>query len=144
MTDFAVNAPHLHASVVLPGHVGTSIILNSAAAHEREPESMTPEQLGRVRAQLAGLGVPAEGVSDEDLRKGLQLLGETFRDAAPTTASEAAAIILAGVRGGQWRILVGDDAVAIDELVRADPEHAYDPPFFDELRARGHLGGFGL
>jgi NAD(P)-dependent dehydrogenase (short-subunit alcohol dehydrogenase family) len=144
MTDFAVNAPHLHASVVLPGHVGTSIVLNSATAHDRDPETMLPEQLDRVRQQLAGMGVPVEGVADEDLRKGLQLLGETFRDAAPTTAAEAAAIILSGVKDGRWRILVGDDAAAIDEMVRADPEHAYEPAFFDQLRARGHLGGFGL
>jgi NAD(P)-dependent dehydrogenase (short-subunit alcohol dehydrogenase family) len=143
LVDFAVNAPHLHASVVLPGHVGTSIVLNSATAHDRDPDSMTPEQLGRVRAQLAGMGVPVESVSDEDLRKGLQLLGETFRDAAPTTAAEAAAIILQGVRDGRWRILVGDDAVAIDEMVREDPEHAYEPSFFQALRDQGHLGGFG-
>jgi NAD(P)-dependent dehydrogenase (short-subunit alcohol dehydrogenase family) len=144
MTDFAVNAPHLHASVVLPGHVGTSIILNSATAHDRDPETMVPAQLDRVRQQIAGMGVPVDGVSDEDLRKGLQLLGESFRDAAPTTATEAAAIIVQGVKDGRWRILVGDDAAAIDEMVRADPEHAYEPPFFDQLRARGHLGGFGL
>jgi hypothetical protein len=30
-----------------------------------------------------------------------------------------------GVRAGKWRILVGDDAQALDEAVRADPEGAY-------------------
>jgi NAD(P)-dependent dehydrogenase (short-subunit alcohol dehydrogenase family) len=143
LCDFALNAPHLHASVVLPGHVGTSIILNSATAHDREPESMTTEQLARVRVQIAGMGLPVEGVSDEDLRKGLQMIGETFRDAAPTTAVRAAQIILDGVREGRWRILVGDDAVAIDERVRADPEHAYDLAFWQALRDDGHMGGFG-
>jgi hypothetical protein len=29
------------------------------------------------------------------------------------------------VRAGKWRILVGDDALALDEAVRADPENAY-------------------
>jgi hypothetical protein len=29
------------------------------------------------------------------------------------------------VRTGKWRILVGDDARALDEAVRADPENAY-------------------
>ena len=33
-----------------------------------------------------------------------------FRNTAPTTAAEAATIILDGVRAGQWRILVGEDA----------------------------------
>jgi hypothetical protein len=30
------------------------------------------------------------------------------------------------VRSGAWRILVGEDARLLDELVRAKPEAAYD------------------
>jgi hypothetical protein len=30
------------------------------------------------------------------------------------------------VRAGKWRILVGDDAHALDEMVRANPDGAYD------------------
>jgi NAD(P)-dependent dehydrogenase (short-subunit alcohol dehydrogenase family) len=142
MCDFKMNAPHLHASVVLPGHVGTSIVLNAAIAHGRGPESMDTEQLASVRRTLAGMGTPVDGVSDEDLRKGMQLMGENFRDAAPLTASDAAAIILRGVRENRWRILVGEDAEFVDAAVREDPEHAYDAAFFDMLRAAGHFGGF--
>jgi len=29
ITDFRVNAPHLRGSVVMPGHIGTSIVINS-------------------------------------------------------------------------------------------------------------------
>jgi hypothetical protein len=29
------------------------------------------------------------------------------------------------VKAGKWRILVGDDAHALDEAVRKDPENAY-------------------
>src|ERR1051325_175139 len=29
MTDFRLNAPHIAASVVMPGHIGTSIVINS-------------------------------------------------------------------------------------------------------------------
>jgi NAD(P)-dependent dehydrogenase (short-subunit alcohol dehydrogenase family) len=141
--DFAMNAPHLRASVVLPGHVGTSIVLNSTALmSEGQPDDA--ERLERVRKQMAGLGLDAAGVSDEDLRKGMQLLGEQFRDAAPVTAAQAATTILDGVRANKWRILVGDDAVTIDEMVREDPEGAYDEAFFDALRARGYFSGFGL
>ena len=50
---------------------------------------------------------------------------------APTSAAEAATIILDGVRRGDWRILVGEDATMIDDLVRADPENAYTPEFYD-------------
>ena len=49
-----------------------------------------------------------------------------FRDSAPMTAAEASAVILDGVRNDKWRILVGDDAVSLDQSVRADPEAAYD------------------
>ena len=34
-----------------------------------------------------------------------------------------------------WRILVGDDAVTLDEMVRADPEVVYEPAFMERLRA---------
>lgn len=144
MCDFKLNAPHLFASVVMPGHIGTSIVLNSAAAHGQDAEHLTEEDLERVRVQLATFGAPVDGVSDEDLRKGMQTFGELFRDAAPVTAAEAATIILDGVRAKRWRILVGQDAVDLDEMVRADPEGAYDQAFFEALAAKGHFGGFGV
>jgi hypothetical protein len=50
-----------------------------------------------------------------------------FRDNAPMTAAQAATVILDGVRNERWRILVGDDAQALDESVRANPENAYGP-----------------
>lgn len=142
LTDFKVNAPHLRASVVHPGHVGTSIILNSAKAHDRDPDSLDAEALLGLRQQLEGFGIPVDGVSDEDLKKGLQAFGEAFRDVAPVTAAEAATTILDGVREERWRILVGQDAVDIDQMVRDDPEGAYDPEFYEALRAKGHFGGF--
>ena len=45
---------------------------------------------------------------------------------APTSPAEATKIILSGVLAGSWRILVGEDAKALDEAVRARPEAAYD------------------
>ena len=143
IADFRVNAPHLKASVVMPGHIGTSIVINSGKAHGRDPESMDSKDFARVRSQLVARGIPADKVSDDDLRKGVQMMGEAFRDAAPTTAAEAATIILDGVRQNRWRILVGEDAEKLDRAVRADPEHAYDLEFWDALRAKGLFGGFG-
>jgi hypothetical protein len=52
------------------------------------------------------------------------------------TAGEAAAVIIAGVRADEWRILVGDDAFALDEMVREAPGEAYDDTFVDRLKAR--------
>jgi hypothetical protein len=73
----------------------------------------------------------------------MQMMAEQFRDGAPTSASQAAATILDGVRENRWRILVGDDAHVLDAEVRADPEHAYEPEFWEKLRANGTFGTFG-
>jgi NAD(P)-dependent dehydrogenase (short-subunit alcohol dehydrogenase family) len=140
IADFRVNAPHLRASVVMPGHIGTSIVINSGKVHGQEPETMAPDRLLRLRRQIADNGMPLDGVSDDDLRKGIQMMAESFRDSAPTTAAQAATIILEGVRENRWRILVGDDAEILDGEVRKDPEHAYDPEFWDSLQARGLFG----
>ena len=56
-----------------------------------------------------------------------------FRDEAPTTAAQAAKIILDGVKAERWRILVGDDANKLDELVRQAPEKAYTSEFYENL-----------
>jgi hypothetical protein len=66
-------------------------------------------------------------------------LGVGFRDYAPMTAAQAATIILDGVRNGEWRILVGDDAKALDRMVRESPQDAYEPSFMQALWAQGHL-----
>ena len=46
---------------------------------------------------------------------------------APVSPAQAAGIILDGVRNEEWRILVGDDAVNLDERARKDPKGLYDP-----------------
>jgi NAD(P)-dependent dehydrogenase (short-subunit alcohol dehydrogenase family) len=143
ISDFRINAPHLSASVVMPGHIGTSIVINTGRILGREPESMGPGYLAGIRRQLVAGGLPVEEVSDEDLVKGMQMMAEAFRDSAPMTAAQAATIILAGVRAKRWRILVGQDAEIIDAEVRADPEHAYDAEFWEGLRAKGCFKGFG-
>jgi NAD(P)-dependent dehydrogenase (short-subunit alcohol dehydrogenase family) len=140
ITDFRLNAPHIHASVVMPGHIGTSIVINTAKVLGREPATMSGEYLVGLRSELARAGFPVENASDEDLRKGIQIMAEAFRDAAPMTAADAATVILDGVRANRWRILVGDDAVAIDEQLREDPEHAYDVEFWEALTDKGYFG----
>src|SRR5665213_2623916 len=97
----------------------------------------------KVRQQLAADGTPVDEVSDEDLRKGVAMFGEAFRDLASLTAASAAQIILEGVRQNKWRILVGEDAVIVDQMVRDDPENAYEPEFWHTLQSRGLFGGFG-
>ena len=90
-----------------------------------------------ARTQMARRGLPTDGLSDDDIQNMMRMFGEMFRENAPVTAEQAATIILDGVRAGKWRILVGDDAHALDEAVRGDPEAAYAVA---RLFARGDLG----
>ena len=128
VTDFANNAPHVKASVVMPGHIGTSIAINSRRIiGEGDPAQM--------RERFVALGWVNEDTTDEELLEMVETVGRGFRDNAPTTAEQAAAIILDGVREERWRILVGDDAHLIDRMVREAPEEAYGEAFMERLRA---------
>ena len=127
MEDFKVNAPHVKVAVVMPGHIGTDIVTNTRMAHGTDPDNMTAEELSDVRTLMAQRGIPSEGIADQDLQQMVKMMGQMFRDSAPMTAAAAATVILDGVRAGKWRILVGDDAHALDDAVRAAPEKAYDP-----------------
>jgi NAD(P)-dependent dehydrogenase (short-subunit alcohol dehydrogenase family) len=126
MEDLRVNAPHVTAAVVMPGHIGTDIVINSRRIISGH-EDMTADDVAQVRADIARRGLPVDGLDDEALKGFIQTLGEGFRDNAPMSAADAAAFILDSVKSGKWRILVGDDAVALDQAVRADPERAYGP-----------------
>jgi NAD(P)-dependent dehydrogenase (short-subunit alcohol dehydrogenase family) len=126
--DLRVNAPHVKVAVVMPGHIGTDIVRNSRRAlGEPDPEAMSEEELETWRPALARAGATAD-TSTDDLRRMLTKVGEDFKNNAPLGAAEAAEIILDGLRAGKWRILVGEDAEALDRWVRRDPERAYDPP----------------
>ncbi len=140
ITDFAINAPHLRASVVMPGHIGTSIVFNSGQMHGRDPKQLADEHVSEIRDRFAKQGVDLSTVSDEDIRAAVLARASSFRDDAPMTAAEAATAILAGVRANQWRILVGDDAHRLDELVRERPNEAYEASFLERLRAQGAFG----
>jgi NAD(P)-dependent dehydrogenase (short-subunit alcohol dehydrogenase family) len=94
--DLRTNAPHVRAVLVMPGYIATNIVGNSMRAF---------------------------GVTDA---AEIEKANAGWRDGAPTTAAEAATVILDGVRSGAWRILVGEDARQLDEFVRANPASAYD------------------
>ena len=144
LTDLRLNAPHVKVSVVMPGHIGTSIAENTQRVLGRpSPKEMTEEDLLEVRERMRSLGVPEEALSDEQVRAALQQQMDDFRDKAPLTAAQAASIILDGVRAERWRILVGEDAQTIDRLVREAPEEAYEPSLYQKLQAAGTFGGLG-
>jgi NAD(P)-dependent dehydrogenase (short-subunit alcohol dehydrogenase family) len=127
LEDFRVNAPHVKVAVVMPGHIGTDIVTNTRRAHGgSEPEDMSGDELAEARQRMVALGAPPT-LSDDDVRAMASMFADRFRDSAPTSAAQAATIILDGVRAGEWRILVGADARALDAAVRADPLAAYAP-----------------
>ena len=105
LQDLKVNAPHVKVAVVMPGHIGTQIVTNTMRVH--------------------GLEAP----DDPDAAALFEAMQANFVDNAPLTAAEAATIILDAVKAGKWRILVGEDAHVLDELVRSDPEGVYDSGF---------------
>ena len=131
IADFRLNAPHIGVSVVMPGHIGTSIAINSQLIMTGKSQwEFTSEQVNRAREWMITLGEPVHNESDQQIVDRMMQRRNAFRDNAPTTASEAATIILEGVRDGKWRILVGEDAHRLDERVRDAPEKAYDEDFF--------------
>jgi NAD(P)-dependent dehydrogenase (short-subunit alcohol dehydrogenase family) len=126
--DLRTHAPHVKVAVVMPGHIGTDIVRNSRRVlGVSAPEDMTDDELAELRQVMERRGMSTESATADDLRKTMEAMADGFRDNAPTTAAEAATIILDGVRTGAWRILVGEDAHRLDTQVRADPEGAYAP-----------------
>ena len=134
ITDLRLNAPHIKCSVVMPGHIGTSIVANSRKVQSgNESDDMTPKEIAQARARIQSMGRDATALSDDDVRKIVAERARRFLEEAPTTAAEAARIILDGVRNDRWRILVGRDAEQLDARVRANPERAYEPEFFESF-----------
>ena len=128
IVDLAINAPHITCSVVMPGHIGTEIAGNSMRIQggvEKELNFMLEAQ-----------GIDPSTIGEDQI---IEIANAAFRDTAPMSSAQAAKVILDGVRAGRWRILVGDDAHALDQAVRANPEQAYTQGFLDELKAKGHF-----
>jgi NAD(P)-dependent dehydrogenase (short-subunit alcohol dehydrogenase family) len=131
MNDLRLNAPHIKCSVVMPGHIGTSIVSNSRKIQAgTESDRLNPNEIEQARQRLKGMGIDTASMSDEDIQNIALDRARSFRDEAPTTAATAAKIILDGVKAERWRILVGDDAHKLDERVRKAPEQAYEPEFY--------------
>jgi len=136
ITDLRLNAPHVKCSVVMPGHIGTSIIANSRKVLTgSEADTLSTDDLAYARERIAASGVDAARLTDEVIQALAAEQHRRFLEEAPTTAAQAATIILDGVRADRWRILVGDDARWLDARVREAPEDAYESAFFQDLAA---------
>jgi NAD(P)-dependent dehydrogenase (short-subunit alcohol dehydrogenase family) len=131
ITDLRLNAPHIKCSVVMPGHIGTSIVSNTRKIQGGTgSDRLTDGEVLQARQRLQGRGVDTTTMSDEEIQQIALDRARIFLEEAPTTAAQAAKIILDGVKAGQWRILVGDDAHKLDARVRQAPEAAYTEEFY--------------
>ena len=140
MTDLRLNAPHVKAALVMPGHIGTSIIFNTAKVHGKPDALAAPEQdVAQLRQMFARRGLPSDAFTDDQIRAVMHEMAVRFRDQAPVSAAQAATTILDGVRTDTWRILVGEDAHALDKMVRESPELAYEDAFTKALNDQGHM-----
>jgi NAD(P)-dependent dehydrogenase (short-subunit alcohol dehydrogenase family) len=136
ISELRLNAPHIKCSVVMPGHIGTSIVANSRKILSgNATDVLTPPEIERARARLGAAGMDVSHLSDQDVQKRWAERVRRFEEEAPTTAAAAATIILDGVKADRWRILVGKDAHRLDELVRQDPQRAYERDFFESFAA---------
>lgn len=129
ITDLAMNAPHIKCSVVMPGHIGTDIVANSRKVLSGS-DTVDP---GAARKMMSAMGLDVSAMTDEQITAMVDMQAAAFRENAPTSAAEAAKIILDGVKAEKWRILVGKDAEFLDAQVRAAPEKAYSPEFYQAL-----------
>jgi NAD(P)-dependent dehydrogenase (short-subunit alcohol dehydrogenase family) len=132
INDLRLNAPHIKCSVVMPGHIGTSIVINSRKVQSGS-ESLSAAEIALARTRLTAAGVDVTNMSDADIQGWAAERARVFREEAPTTAAAAATIILDGVKAERWRILVGNDAEQIDKRVREKPEDAYELEFFGSI-----------
>ena len=136
ITDLRINAPHIRCSVVMPGHIGTSIVANSRKVQGgHDSDEISPAEVAVARGRMAAARAEAAAMSDDEIRAMMAERSRRFIEDAPMTAAAAATVILDGVKADRWRILVGEDAHALDQRVRQSPERAYDVDFFERMAA---------
>ena len=136
INDLRLNAPHVKCSVVMPGHIGTSIVSNSRKMQSgTDSDRLSDDEIALMRVRLAAAGIDAAAMSDADVQAMADERARSFQEEAPMSAAGAVKVILDGVKAGRWRILVGDDAHRLDERVRQAPESAYDAEFYQTFAA---------
>ena len=135
VTDLRDNAPHVKVAVVMPGHIGSSLAINTDKVLGRPtPKDMSAANIEAIRKRMVESGMPGGNDSDEQIRAAIQQQLDDFSNKAPLSAAQAASIILDGVCKDRWRILVGDDAHVADKMVREAPEQVYEADFRAALR----------
>src|SRR6201998_3123766 len=68
INDLRLNAPHVKCSVVMPGHIGTSIVSNSRLV-QNGSEQLQPNELMQARQRMKGMGIDADALSDDEIQQ---------------------------------------------------------------------------
>src|SRR5215475_8679420 len=69
INDLRLNAPHIKCSVVMPGHIGTSIVSNTRQVQNgSESDRLNPNEILAARQRLKGMGTDVAALSDEDIQ----------------------------------------------------------------------------
>jgi NAD(P)-dependent dehydrogenase (short-subunit alcohol dehydrogenase family) len=102
INDLRLNAPHIKCSVVMPGHIGTSIVSNSRKLQSgTESDELSETEIAQARQRMKGMGIDVAAMSDQDIQNAARERARSFLEDAPTTAAQAAKIILDGVKAEQ-------------------------------------------
>src|SRR3984957_8900427 len=83
IADLRVNAPHIQVSVVMPGHIGTSIAANSRKIQARnESDDISATEIAHARARIASTGKDPSEFSDDEIRSMMQDRARRFLEEA--------------------------------------------------------------
>ncbi len=129
IVDLRENAPHIQCSVVMAGHIGTAIGVNTRQILRHSDAT----DICAKRAYLEAHGYNVVTMTDAEIETTSDKLEDDYVKFAPLTAADAAAAIIAGVKADQWRILIGEDAKQLDKSVRDEPDKAYDLDFSERF-----------
>src|SRR5689334_3164768 len=116
MTDLQLNAPHIKCSVVMPGHIGTSIVSNSRKIQSgSESTALTPNEILATRQRLKGTGADHGGGRGKDHPRRCQgrALAHSRRRRCPQARRAGAAGPGKGVHAGVLQEPFGRGRLAV-------------------------------
>ncbi|MGY4308349.1 NAD(P)-dependent dehydrogenase (short-subunit alcohol dehydrogenase family) [Bradyrhizobium sp. USDA 4369] len=86
INDLRLNAPHIKCSVVMPGHIGTSIVSNSRKLQSgTESDELSETEIALARQRMKGMGIDVAAMSDQDIQNAARERARSFLEDAPTT-----------------------------------------------------------
>ena len=78
ITDLRLNAPHVTCSVVMPGHIGTAIAINTRSVLKEGETGLSAAELAATRARMKAQGVDPSAFSDDQIAALVADMGRRF------------------------------------------------------------------